>query len=727
MYIKLPFFQFANTLFFILVLHIALGIIFTSATANNLWLNPNFEDGLNHWEQSVDTGADATFDLDTTNPYEGSTALCVNVNALSGGQPWTIKLSRINIALDANETYELRFWAKGNAATGQNIHLAFAGSGGFFESTILQVSDTWEEYTFSFSTTDAITVSFNLDIGDELGTFCFDDFYFAASGGGTVNPVSNLDSLFATPTAAEIDEVLADWNSRDVNAYNWQTLGSGIINGFTVDAVSHEVAGNTHYGFVRHPANYDPSQSYAILMYNHGGIGGVNVGAINQFADDCYDDFFIIAPSFRGETAFTGALGLGDLLSDGAVSEFDGDVDDALALLNGTIANYGGVDATNISVTGGSRGGCVSYLVSIREARINRGVYFYGATDHITAPGLQDSIETILANGTSVGPYYTTVKNIAEAYEDGTLPLHTARLELIRRSPIHFLNYLPDNIQIHHGALDFVVPIFTSDELDAALIANNLPLGDYAYYIYPDGGHGNNMPMSSERQTEFLCTTPHILQATVFLEGAYQGSNLMHTDLATGNLLPITQPFNTAPWNYNGQVTANSFPSTTTDWLLVEIRAENTPSLIIEQRAALLSSNGTLLAPNGTTGLPFYNLDDGENYTLIIRSRNHLAIASANSISFPQATPYDFTQAANVLGGSSQLNPQTDGTYAMIAGDFNSDGVISVADFNYFQAELAAINQYYSSDVNLDGNVTVSDFNLYAPNASRIGVGVIRY
>ena len=63
----------------------------------------------------------------------------------------------------------------------------------------------------------------------------------------------------------------------------------------------------------------------------------------------------------------------------------------------------------------------------------------------------------------------------------------------------------------------------------------------------------------------------------------------------------------------------------------------------------------------------------------------------------------------------------------MINGDIDGNGIISVADFNHFQNQLAVINSYVISDINLDGNVTIEDFNLYIQNSSKIGLNIIRY
>ncbi len=72
------------------------------------------------------------------------------------------------------------------------------------------------------------------------------------------------------------------------------------------------------------------------------------------------------------------------------------------------------------------------------------------------------------------------------------------------------------------------------------------------------------------------------LKLKIQLQGAYNAVNgQMNTHLLQQNLLPLTQPFNTAPWNYNGnEALPNSsyFPANTVDWILVELRDSTIPT-----------------------------------------------------------------------------------------------------------------------------------------------------
>lgn len=234
---------------------------------------------------------------------------------------------------------------------------------------------------------------------------------------------------------------------------------------------------------------------------------------------------------------------------------------------------------------------------------------------------------------------------------------------------------------------------------------------------------------------QILQNCPIRVQATVFLEGAYDVSNGgMQTTLRTNQLIPLTQPFDTNPWNYSGNERVQeltAIPTNAVDWVLVEVRNGADSNDMLEQRAGFLLADGSIVAAQplfaGDVGLYFYELNEGENYYMAIKTRNHLAALSAVTVALPNAVPYDFSQAANVAGSIELLANMGDGNFALSAGDTNAEGIISVADFNQYIAESASVNQYADADFNLDGQVSVLDFNFYLPNAGLIGVSAVRY
>ncbi len=220
------------------------------------------------------------------------------------------------------------------------------------------------------------------------------------------------------------------------------------------------------------------------------------------------------------------------------------------------------------------------------------------------------------------------------------------------------------------------------------------------------------------------------LYVKAFLQGCYNATSEQMTSILQNNtLLPNAQPFYGAPWYYAGTETLNVLNTgniNVTDWVLIELRtAPDNAALAI--KAALLYKDGTIHNTDGTI-LSFEGIAPN-NYYVLIRSRNHLAVLSASTVALPNnaLTMYDFSIAATQAMGNGQQVAISSNKYALFAGDMNANGVIQVADYNIYAAQASSINGYYKSDINLDGNVTTHDFNLLLPNTSRIGIPAVRY
>lgn len=212
----------------------------------------------------------------------------------------------------------------------------------------------------------------------------------------------------------------------------------------------------------------------------------------------------------------------------------------------------------------------------------------------------------------------------------------------------------------------------------------------------------------------------------VFLEGPYVANHSMSTALKAYGLLPLTQPYNTAPWNYAGTESVTSFPANAVDWILVEARSASNMDQVVAQKAAILLQNGYVQDIDGTAGVRFDNMPNG-SYYVVVRHRNHLGAMSAMPMSLPNQFTYNFSASSTQALGANQMTEVESGVFALFAGDINNDGVITIADFNMYQTEASSFNQYLPSDCNLNRAVTVADFNVYQDNASVIGISQIRY
>jgi len=215
------------------------------------------------------------------------------------------------------------------------------------------------------------------------------------------------------------------------------------------------------------------------------------------------------------------------------------------------------------------------------------------------------------------------------------------------------------------------------------------------------------------------------ITARLFLEGLYNGSNGMSTALLDQGLLPTTQPFNIAPWNYQGTEQVTTFPNNAVDWVLVELKsANNGVYTSIGKKAALLNDAGYLMDTDGTPFVVFNNMDVGTAYHIIIHHLTHLSVVSSTAEVFPMTT-YDFTTGMGQAMGAAQLK-ENNGQYCLYAGDYDGNGVITNQDYNRWKEYSALVGNYVSWDGDGNGVINNQDYNLWSLNRSKIGASLIQ-
>ncbi len=214
-----------------------------------------------------------------------------------------------------------------------------------------------------------------------------------------------------------------------------------------------------------------------------------------------------------------------------------------------------------------------------------------------------------------------------------------------------------------------------------------------------------------------------------WLGGAYNTfTSSMNTNLYNDNLLPQSQPYSAAPWNYNGTETLpNNIPTNTVDWILVEIRDANNSNTIIESHAALILSDGSIVDADGVTnGVKLENIIANTAYYITLRHRNHIDVMSETTVQLPNTNSFSFKNANNINGTTNQVTNLGGGAYGLIAGDANGDGVLTYKDFNVLY-ETSANNAYLNGDCTFDGTVTTNDFSFLQNNMSQIAIDEVRY
>jgi len=100
----------------------------------------------------------------------------------------------------------------------------------------------------------------------------------------------------------------------------------------------------------------------------------------------------------------------------------------------------------------------------------------------------------------------------------------------------------------------------------------------------------------------------NLAKVKVFLEGYYSvETGDMKSNLSTANILPLTQPFNRAPYNYTGTEIVAAIPPLAVDWLLLELRSNTDINQVIHQQAIFLRNDGMLIALDGKETISFPN------------------------------------------------------------------------------------------------------------------------
>ena len=287
----------------------------------------------------------------------------------------------------------------------------------------------------------------------------------------------------------------------------------------------------------------------------------------------------------------------------------------------------------------------------------------------------------------------------------------------------------PASTMNHVGQQNAPNNVFDSYTFSFQWQAPNPGVGDVTFFSVGNAANGtfgttgdiiytNNLTISEAPSAVVT------LDLKVLLEGPYLGEGLMAISLWENQLIPGDQPFNDEPWNFNENISVVFPPNFTTDWLLMELRNADDNNVVEATIPVFVSQDGTVTDLEGNAPMQLDGVTAGD-YFIVIRQRNHLDIISSSAVSIPGS--YDFTTSMQQALGENQLSDLGDGSFAMKAGDFNGDGVITVGDFNRFQEDASFINGYFIGDVNLDRTVTIGDFNAFQVNSGAIGVNQIRF
>ncbi|HRH38104.1 MAG TPA: PKD domain-containing protein, partial [Flavobacteriales bacterium] len=220
-----------------------------------------------------------------------------------------------------------------------------------------------------------------------------------------------------------------------------------------------------------------------------------------------------------------------------------------------------------------------------------------------------------------------------------------------------------------------------------------------------------------------VVTSPALpLAVRAMLQGPYDsGTGLMNDALRTGGLLPLLEPYTAAGYTHIGGGGEFVFPAVfgttgnnaVVDWVVVELRSANDPTIVVETRCGLLQRDGDVVAANGISPLSFGSAPG--SYHIALLHRNHLDVMSRMPIALgATVTSVDFVNGSTPTYGTD-AQQLIAGTYVMWSGNTDFNGVLKYVGANNDRDPILVaiggviptntVTGYHAADVNMDGVV----------------------
>ncbi len=208
------------------------------------------------------------------------------------------------------------------------------------------------------------------------------------------------------------------------------------------------------------------------------------------------------------------------------------------------------------------------------------------------------------------------------------------------------------------------------------------------------------------------------ITAKVLLQGALNGTTgTMTKALNTQNLIPLSDPYGLGATTTSTVLTTNEI----TDWVRVELRTGTSGATIQESIAALVSIDGTLHNPDGSTPLKFQATTG--NFYVAIRHRNHLGVMTASTVALSSIIPVvDFTSSATSTFGSN-AQAIIGSIKALWAGNATGLTVGGTDNVRYSTGDVNAITGYLTTQTGSVGGVITGVYTKEDTNLD----GIVRY
>ncbi|MFK7970609.1 MAG: PKD domain-containing protein, partial [Bacteroidia bacterium] len=255
-------------------------------------------------------------------------------------------------------------------------------------------------------------------------------------------------------------------------------------------------------------------------------------------------------------------------------------------------------------------------------------------------------------------------------------------------------------------------------------------MSDTCFYVVATGQGEQVKPCF--KSTKILVTTRNCsfpLRAAVMLEGAYDATqSAMRDNLRNQNLIPLQEPYTALGYTFVGNAPRVMPASALTvtgndaivDWVIVELRDQNSPATIIHSMPALLQKDGDIVDASGSSNIVIQGLLE-DDYFLAVLHRNHLGAMTATAVHLDTAgVTMDFSDPTVTVYGNSSARKMVNGKALLYAGDADGNGQVQNTDNVMQWMPNVGTAGYKSSDYNMDGQVQNVDFiYLWVPNVGR--------
>ena len=218
------------------------------------------------------------------------------------------------------------------------------------------------------------------------------------------------------------------------------------------------------------------------------------------------------------------------------------------------------------------------------------------------------------------------------------------------------------------------------------------------------------------------------LDAKIFLQGPYDDATGLMSDNLRNTLLPIAEPYEALGFslvNSGGETFDNNLRNVTgndaiVDWVLVELRDKNDPSVVLATQSALLQRDGDIVSTDGISSLSFRGLTP-DAYYITINHRNHISVTTATTIDLSSTlTTLDFSDGTTPTAGTNAQVDLGNNVWGLYAGDATADDQINAADRSETWNSRNQIG-YLTADVDMDGSCNAGDRSIAWNNRNTAG------